>query len=147
MNLIIVPILLGAAGILQGAFNKEIAMKTGVAHATALTNTGCFILCIAFYYLVKVYPEFFPSYFRIQTSLTHYKWWYVIPPILGFMIVAGMPLAFAELGAVKSTVYLMAMMLITSALWDFFVDHLMINLYKGLGLLFAFISIIFISLS
>lgn len=142
---ILLPIILGCVGILQGAFNGQISNTIGVAQATLITNIGTVIICIAFYYWVRSYAHLFPDFFQIKAPITTYKWWYIIPPIFGFIIVAGMPLAIAKLGAVKVTVGLIAAQMITSVLWDLLVAGISLNVMKMAGIVFAFLSVAFIT--
>lgn len=142
---ILLPIILGCVGILQGAVNGQISSTIGVAQATLITNIGTVIICVAFYFLVRSYAHLFPDFFQIKAPLTTYKWWYVIPPIFGFIIVAGMPLAIAKLGAVKVTVGLIAAQMITSVLWDLLVEGISLNVMKLVGIVFAFLSVAFIT--
>ncbi len=144
---ILLPILLGCVGILQGALNGQISNTIGVAQATLITNIGSALICVGFYFLVKSYSHLFPDFFQVKATLTTYKWWYIFPPVFGFIIVAGMPLAIAKLGAVKVTVGLIAAQMITSVLWDLLIEGIGLNLFKLVGIVFAFLSVTFITLS
>jgi len=75
-----------------------------------------------------------------------FKWWYIFPGIMGFMFVAGLPFAIYKVGAVKTTVGLIAAQMTTSVFWDFFVEGISVNLTKGLGIFFALLSVIMITL-
>lgn len=144
---ILLPILLGCVGILQGAINGQISNTIGVAQTTLITNIGTVIICLVFYFVVKSYSHLFPEYFQIKVPITTYKWWYVFPPLFGFIIIAGMPFAIARLGAVKVTVGLIAAQMIVSVLWDMMVQGVGLNLMKVIGIVFAFLSVTFITLS
>lgn len=144
---ILLPILLGCVGILQGALNGQISSTIGVAQATLITNVGTIIICAVFYFWVRAYAHLFPDFFQIKAPLSTYKWWYIFPPVFGFIIVAGMPLAIAKLGAVKVTVGLVAAQMITSVLWDIMVQDIALNSMKVIGIVFAFLSVTFITLS
>ncbi len=144
---ILLPLIIGCCGILQGAFNRQIAAHIGVSQATLITNIGTFIIAIGFYFLVKSFSSIFPDFFHIKAPLTTYKWWYILPPILGFIIIAGIPFAIAKLGAVKVTVGLIAAQMITSIIWDILVEGINFNIMKFIGIIFAFLSVTFITLS
>jgi transporter family-2 protein len=148
MNLsILIPIILGIVGILQGTINRQVANYIGVAQATLITNMATVIICTLFYFYAKNYAETLPSIFQIKAPFSTYKWWFIFPPIFGFLIVAGMPFAFSKLGAVKVTVLLIAAQMLTSVLWDMFVEGLELNLLKISGIIFAILSVAMISLS
>lgn len=144
---ILLPIILGCVGILQGALNGQISNSIGVAQATFLTTVGSAIICTGFYFFVKNYSHLFPDFFQVKTSITTFKWWYVFPALFGFFIVAGMPLAISKLGAVKVTVGLIAAQMITSVVWDLFIEGIGLNILKLVGIIFAFLSVTFITLS
>ena len=144
---ILLPVFIGCIGILQGALNSQIAATVGVAHATLLTNVGTVAICIAFYAFVKNYPQFFPEFFQVKMPLSTFKWWYIFPPLFGFTIIAGMPFAITQLGAVKVTVGLIAAQMITSVVWDIMVQGIAIDMMKFIGIIFAFLSVTFITFS
>lgn len=144
---ILLPIMLGCIGILQGALNSQISTTIGVTQATLITNVGTVLICVAFYFGVRSYAHLVPDFFQIKAPLSTYKWWYVFPPIFGFLIIAGMPFAIAKLGAVKVTVGLIAAQMITSVIWDIMVEDISLNIMKFIGIIFAFLSVTFITLS
>ena len=144
---ILFPIGLGVMGILQGAINRQVSTYVGVAQATLITNIATMFMCTALYFFVKQYSEALPALFHLKAPITTYKWWFIFPPIFGVLIVAGMPYAIFELGAVKVTVGLIAAQMVTSVVWDIFVEDINLNLMKIAGIVFAFISVVFITLS
>ena len=143
----LIPIVIGCVGILQGTINRQVANHIGVAQATLLSNVLTVVICIGFYFLVKTSPSLVPDFFHIKAPITTFKWWFIFPPIFGFCIVAGMPFAFAKLGAVKVSVLLIAAQMSTSVIWDIFVEDIGINLMKLAGIIFALISVVFVTLA
>ncbi|MDO9181193.1 MAG: DMT family transporter [Bacteriovorax sp.] len=144
---ILLPLLIGCCGILQGTFNRQISTTIGVTQAALITNIGSLGICLFFYFYVKNFSNSLPDFFQIKAPLTTYKWWYIFPPIFGFLIIAGIPFAIAKLGAVKVTVGLIAAQMITSIIWDFVVEDISLNIMKIIGIFFAFLSVTFITLS
>lgn len=144
---IVIPILLGCIGILQGAINRQIAGYIGVAQATLITNFVTVLICIAFYLYAKNNPDSLPPIFQIKAQLLTYKWWFIFPPLFGFLIVSGMPYAISKLGAVKVTVGLIAAQMVTSVIWDLFVENIGLNLLKVSGIIFALLSVAMITIS
>lgn len=144
---IIIPLFLGCIGILQGAINRQVSMQIGLAQASLITNLATVIMCTFFYLIVKKNPLLFPSFFQLKAEFFTYKWWYIFPPIFGFLIVTGMPYAISEIGAVKVTVGLIAAQMITSVIWDYFVDNITLNPLKIGGIVSALLSVILITLA
>src|SRR5690349_8563126 len=98
MNLtLLLPLLLGCFGILQGAINRLVSEYIGVTQASLITNVGSVFLCVIFYFVVRSFSEYFPALYHLKAPLTTYKWWFIFPPILGFVIISGIPYAIAEL--------------------------------------------------
>ena len=143
----LIPLVIGCVGILQGTINRQVANHIGVAQATLISNVFTLLICIVFYFLVITTPSLVPDFFQIKAPITTFKWWFIFPPIFGFCIVAGMPFAFAKLGAVKVSVLLIAAQMVTSVVWDIYVEDIGINLMKFAGIIFALISVVFITLA
>lgn len=148
MNWILsLPLLIGCCGILQGTINRLVANYIGVTQAALITNIGSLIICLVFYFFAKSYSQLLPDFYQIKAPLTTYKWWFIFPPLFGFLIIAGIPYVIAKLGAVKVTVGLIAAQMITSVIWDFFVEDIALNAMKITGIVFAFLSVTFMALS
>lgn len=150
MNMVLglfIPFLIGFFGLMQGTLNRQVAMHIGVSHATLITNVGTVILSIIFYFIVKNFPALLPEMFQVRAPLTSYKWWFIFPPLFGFLVIAGIPYAIASFGAVKVTVGLIAAQMIVSILWDLFVEGIGINSFKLIGITFAVLSVIFTSIA
>lgn len=144
---LLIPLCLGMIGILQGGLNRQIANSIGVAQATLISNFVTVLICISFYLIVKTWPAFFPEFFKVKAPLTTYQWWYIFPAIFGFMIVAGLPYAISEIGAVKVTILLIVAQMMTSVLWDIFVEKIPMTTMKTLGMIAAMVSVALITLS
>lgn len=142
----LLPLLIGCLGILQGAMNRLVSNYIGVAQASVITNLGSVFICVCFYFIVKAYSQFFPELYQIKAPFSTYKWWFVFPPLFGFFIIAGIPFAIAKLGAVKVTVGLIAAQMVTSVIWDLTVEGITLNAMKLIGIIFAFLSVTFITL-
>ena len=138
-----VPLLIGILGILQGALLKNVALEIGVAHAILIALSIYFFLGIVLFILVSNNPQILPDFYAVKYPLTYYKWWYLVPGLLGFFIVLFFPQAMNQLGAVKVTILIIAGQIITSTLWDFFIEHLSFTPFKFLGIIFAILSLIF----
>ncbi len=138
----IIPLILGAFSILQAGINKQISYKLGFLHTTFIGNTLTFLICLAIFVVGRMWGSEAPSYLRSKESLFHFEWWYLFPAFCGFSLVFLLPLAFQKIGAVKVTIGMIAAQMITSALWDYYVDHLPFNWGKILGITFAILSVI-----
>jgi bacterial/archaeal transporter family-2 protein len=139
----IVPLLIGIFGILQGALLKNVALEIGVAHAILIALAIYFFLGIILFILVSNNPQVLPAFYAVKYPVTYFKWWYLVPGIIGFFIVLFFPQAMNQLGAVKVTILIIAGQIITSTFWDFFIDHISFTPFKFWGIIFAILSLIF----
>ncbi|RLA61467.1 MAG: hypothetical protein DRQ88_07970 [Epsilonproteobacteria bacterium] len=142
----LLPIIIGMVGILQGALNKEMSLQIGVGQTVLIGMTLTFIFGITFYLVVKFFPDLFNPIYHLKAPLTTWRWWYLIPGVLGLLIVALFPEAIYELGAVKTTVLLVAAQMVFSIFWDVTVEKLPITTFKSIGMVFAFLSVFFMGL-
>lgn len=142
---ILAAVIVGFVGVVQGAFNKNISMDLGVAHTAFVGSIVTLLSAAIFYLAVKASPDSYAEFFRLKAPLSYYKWWFPIPAICGFIFIAALPFAFAGLGAVKASVILIGSQMITSVLWDYFVDGIEVNLMKLAGIVLAFLSVLLIS--
>jgi len=133
---------LGSVGILQGGLNKQMANHIGVAQSTLVGNLLTALFSVLFFILVKVKPDYFPSFFQVKSSpFETWQWWYIIPAIFGICIVMGLPFSIYKLGAIKVTIGLIAAQMVTSVLWDIWVEKLTLSPTKVIGLLLAAASV------
>ena len=145
--IMLIPLIIGCMTIMQGGFNRNVSQLIGVTQAALVSNIVTVLICLIFYYVVKFAPQLFPTFFQIKAPITTYKWWFIFPAIFGFCIVAGIPMAFAKLGAVKVTVLLIAAQMITSVIWDIVVEGISLNALKIAGIISALISVTLITLA
>lgn len=144
MNLnLFLPIFIGAIGILQAALNRNMSSSMGLVWACIIGNVVTLLVCVAFYFIVKLFPDAFPAFVKLRNF--EFKLWHLLPGIFGFLFLTGLPYSIDKIGAVKSTVGLIAAQMVTSVLWDFFVENIQVNLAKGFGIFFALLSVILIS--
>lgn len=144
---LLIPLFLGTISILQGAINKQISGRLGVIQTALIGNAATLVICIAVYFWAKQNEENLPPLLKVKVPITTYEWWFIFPAIFGFFIVAGMPLAISKLGAVKVTVGLVAAQMITSSLWDIFIENTPLNWQKSLGIVLALASVLVIQSS
>lgn len=144
MNLTyIIPLAVGAAGIIQGGLNKAMSQNMGLTMALFIGNALVVVYSVFLYILATKSPESVSDLFKLRESAIDFKWWYIIPSICGFLIITGIPFGISKIGAVKVTVLIVAGQMVSSIFWDIFVEKLPLNTMKGLGVLFSILSIFF----
>lgn len=142
--MLFLPAFIGVIGLLQGALNKQIGLKIGVAQAVLINMVLTLIFSIAFYFLTLNYPKLMPEIFRIRTSISTWQWWYIWPGVLGLLIVALVPWAISEVGMVKFTIILVASQMIFSCFWDVSIENIPLSLSKVFGMFLCLVGTAFI---
>jgi transporter family-2 protein len=118
MNLVILlPLGIGAAAVLQATINRQIAGQWGLAPA-ALLNTSIALLCAIglLGYCVAAGPR--GGLLRVAFEPASFRAWWLLPGLFGFAIVVGLPWAVGKAGALPTFVSMVAAQMLTSALWD-----------------------------
>lgn len=139
----IIPLAVGAAGIIQGGLNKNMSQNMGLTMALFIGNALVLLYSVFLYLLATKSPESVSDLFRLRETAINFKWWYIIPSVCGFVIITGIPFGISKIGAIKVAVLIIAGQMITSVLWDIFVEKIPLNSYKGLGILCSLLSIFF----
>jgi transporter family-2 protein len=78
-----------------------------------------------------------PEFFRNKSGFSVFKPWFLVPGVLGFFIVTGIPLAISRLGAFKGFLGIIAAQLVGGLLWDFIVDGSSVSSTKITGAILA----------
>jgi len=139
----LLPLLLGAIGIIQGGLNRSMSNYIGLSWMLILGNVITLIICIALFFIVKASPSTFPDFVKVK-ELT-FKWWFIVPGIFGFIFLSGLPLAIYKIGAVKATVGMIAAQMVTSVFWDIYIEGIPFSTNKGVGIIFAIMSVVMIT--
>lgn len=122
MATIVLTLLLGTLAVLQGALNRIVAKSWGLTAAILFNNLVILAVASAFYLAVKFNPRFFPASFAGKPELASFSWYYVLPGLFGFALVAGIPLAIGAIGALDAFVIMVCAQMATSLAWDFIVE-------------------------
>ncbi len=117
---IVFSIMAGAFGVWQAGMNKVVADSLGFT-ASLLFN-GVFFLVFNLIFFIYVYakPETLPGEFAIQWALSDFKWWWVIPGLMGFLLVMGLAVSVGRIGAVQTIVISIAAQVFASIAWDLY---------------------------
>ena len=116
------PLVLGLFSVSQAGLNEKLMTKMGV-NSTVILNSLLVLSTAALIGILAAYFEFVPREFQLQLSVGSWRLWYLVPGILGFCLVAGLPTAFSHLGAERAIVLLIVSQIVFGLLWDYFTDH------------------------
>lgn len=132
--MIVLPLTLGALVVFQSVMNRTIGETRGLSFAVTLNAGVLLAVALAVLGVLAMSGNTAPAYLRPQWN-GDWRWWYVLPGIFGFTLVAGMPLAMRGLGAFPSIVALILGQLLCSLIWDAISQGQGINLARISGLI------------
>ena len=110
----LLPIAIGVSIVLQGTFNRDMALNYGLA-TTVLLNAAVFLVVSAGLSIwVKINPAFFPVFIQSRTSEAPFNWLYLLPGIFGVMIVLGVPWSLEKIGPSNTFLFLIITQIVLS---------------------------------
>lgn len=133
----LIPICLGLAAVLQAGINRQIMPHWGLMGAVALNVLVLCVTTAVVFGVMRLLPVKLPDLFRFQIPEAPFAWWWVVPGVLGFLLISGMPVAVMHLGAARVFVALIAAQMVSSLLWDYFTEGIAATPQRLIGCLLA----------
>jgi transporter family-2 protein len=112
----------GLAIVLQAGANRVLARSWSLSAVLAVGGVVLTLASVALWGLARVSPAAVPDIFRVREGGPPVAWWFWIPGLLGFSIVAGIPYAISRIGALPSMALVIAAQLGGSLLWDMWME-------------------------
>lgn len=135
---ILIPLCIGALGVLQNTINKKAAMSLGVPVAIAVNGVVLGVAALLFLFVVRFVPESsLPDLFRPKAGLETLGWRHLIPGIFGFLIIITAPSAIERVGATRVFIGIIVAQIAVSILWDYYAESLPIPPLRILGAVLA----------
>ncbi|MBY0385997.1 DMT family transporter [bacterium] len=119
---IVFSIMAGCFGVIQSGLNKMISDHWGFSSALLLNGLVFLVFNFLLFSVVYFQPQIFSSEYRLQGSFSDFKLWWILPGICGFMLVMGLAVSLAQVGAVQTFVICIAAQIVCSLLWDLVVE-------------------------
>jgi bacterial/archaeal transporter family-2 protein len=116
--MLIVPLLVGAATVVQGGLNRLVSDKWGLAATILFNNAVLLVISIGVWAVVAGAPGLFPAFFADRGGWGDIRWWWIIPALAGLVIVGGIPWAISRLGALAVLVGIVAAQMVVGLAWD-----------------------------
>lgn len=135
---VIFSILAGAFGVWQAGMNKVVADSLGFSSSVLLNGFFLFFFNLLFFILVVLKPKTFPAEFSVQWNFQEFKLWWIVPGLMGFVLVLGLAVSVGRIGAVRTFVIAIAAQIFASMLWDFWAGDQELNKLRLVG---AFITL------
>lgn len=134
----------GAATVLQGGMNRQIAVTWGVSGAVLLNTVLYAILSLALFWTARKFPSLLPEVLWDRGSFTNFSWWYLLPGLCGFFIVVGAPIVIARIGAFQFILGVVAVQLAGGILWDVMIEKIPVTSVRMAGAVLAFVSVVMV---
>lgn len=137
----VVPFVLGIAAVLQATLNRQIAANSGLAAATALNMAiaaGC-AFAFAAWCATRGAAD---GVMRWSPDVSAFRAWWVVPGVVGFLIVLGLPWSVQRIGALSTFVALVGAQMLTSALWDHFAGGIPLSATRIAGALCSLAGVV-----
>ena len=132
------PVVIGAALVVQAGMNRQIANLWGLGGAVLLNSVVVLLLSVLVFVVVRARPELFPEFLHWPERPGSFAWWRgFVPGVLGITIVLGLPWAFARLGALEVILTVMVAQVIVSLLWDARIENIPAHPLRIVGALVA----------
>lgn len=138
----IVPAFFGFFTILQAGLNRRIAQSWGIPSATFLNACVLILLAGGFLIFAVNRAEPLPGLFRGTFDVKNAAPWFVIPGILGFILIVGGPWALARFGAVHTFTLLISAQLLGSLAWDRWIEGIAISPMRVVGVVITWLGVL-----
>lgn len=122
-------VLLGIVSVLQAGMNRKIGETIGIPFATVFNNTILLVASVALALGVRFLLKQPQPIIRLGAL----PLWYLVPGLLGLVLVAGIPYAIGEFGAVRVFIPLIFSQVLGSLLWDLLLEGKPLSLPRVLG--------------
>ncbi len=136
----ILTFLLGGAAVLQGGLNRHVMGAWGLSGAILFNTVVLFSIALIFAAVAHYYPQLVPEGSSLKAN--DFKWWFVIPGMCGFLLVAMIPLAIPKIGASGVFLSIVVGQLFFSLLWDIKVEQIAIEPQRVVGILLALVGVV-----
>lgn len=139
--------LVGLSSVIQAGLNRQMAEPWGLP-ATVLLNAVMFLVAAAIYFFLasmELVP--LPDYLTHKGPISSGSWWYLLPGVLGFLFVLGLPICIAKIGALQVFVGLVLAQIIGGLFWDKYIEGINWSWNRWMAGGFAVIAVILASLS
>jgi uncharacterized membrane protein YdcZ (DUF606 family) len=139
----IAPFIIGALGVLQNTWNKQIAEQWGIAKAIFFNSAVMVVISSLFWLGLKMLPDQnLPEIYKNKSEGWSFSLFHILPGLAGFLIVITLPFVIQRVGALRVFVGIVAGQIVASILWDYFVESIGISANRAIGAILALIGTI-----
>jgi len=114
----VISAILGGLMVCQGIINKKIYEEWGVT-TTVVLNSMLILLVSAVFWLVSLYlPQDTADAIHRQGKSREWSWTFLIPGLIAYPVVAGVPISIEKIGPASTFVLLVVAQVVVSMLWE-----------------------------
>ena len=125
---LLLPIIVGSTIVVQSGLNDKVQKEHGLIYAMILNNL-VFLMITSILLCLHYFDQLHGKTLDFRKILD-FNWWYILPGVMGAIIVGGSALSFDKIGAAKTMIILIAAQVVISLVWDYFAKGTAINGYK-----------------
>jgi uncharacterized membrane protein YdcZ (DUF606 family) len=134
MNLFFaLSMLLGSMVVFQPVLNRLVFAEKGLGFGVWLNSSVLFGLGSLFFFFIFALSERFPESLPLKSGAT-FRWWFVLPGLIGFLLVSLVPLMIKNLGAFPTIAAMLLGQVTTSFLYDTLAEGHPVDLTRLAGL-------------
>lgn len=115
---LLIPVAVAMATVVQAGLNNAMSESWGLPGVVVLNAVVFLVGGVAFYGFTRAFPALNPQIFDNLKPFSDFKAWYVLPGLCGIVIVLGLPMGLASLGALKLFTILVGSQIVLGLLWD-----------------------------
>lgn len=141
MIAVLFSMLAGTFAVLQGGANKIISESWGFSSALLLNGIVFLVFNLILFAAVWLQPQWFPQAYLIQGQLNNFKLFWILPGLMGFLLVMGITVAMGAIGAVPTILLSIAAQIVCSISWDYFVESKPVTIMKVTGAAVTFLGV------
>jgi uncharacterized membrane protein YdcZ (DUF606 family) len=131
---LVICFLLGALVVFQPSLNRIIFAQKGLSFAVFLNGSILFSSAVILFAVSFYLPDHVPLAQRF-TPHSDVNWWYVLPGLMGFLLVVLVPIMIKNVGAFSTVVAMILGQVVTSILWDVYQEGVALSGSRLFGLL------------
>lgn len=129
------PGILGVATVVQSGLNRRLGGQLGLPAALLINSAVLAAATVALYFATRLAPQAFPeTLWRPDPAAPRLSpAWLVVPGVMGFLIVLGLPYGIARLGALQVIVGFVAVQLVAAIAWDAAIEGIAVSPLRVAG--------------
>lgn len=125
--------LIGAFGVLQNTFNRQIATSLGLPFTLIMNGITLFVGSLLLFLILRFLPATAVADLYQEKTISGFPWRAFLPGLLGFFIVATAPWAIEKMGATRVFIGIIVAQIVMSLLWDYFAESIPFSTSRLLG--------------